>query len=73
MFITLEDPTNEMIKEAVTAGYFKSGWQQDFLKVQILTIEQLLKGEKIKMPAAYGTFKKAEEVKKAGKQEGFDF
>lgn len=61
------------VKEAITAGNFKSGWKQDFPRLQILTIEQLLKEEKIKMPAACGTFKKAEEVKKEGKQEGFGF
>jgi hypothetical protein len=32
--------------------------------IQILTVEELLNGAKVKMPPQHGTFKKAERVKK---------
>jgi site-specific DNA-methyltransferase (adenine-specific) len=46
LFVTLAVPTREMVKEALTAGFyespnFKSG---DYPKIQILTIEGLLNG-----------------------------
>ena len=67
LLITLEAPSKEMIKEAATAGFYHSpGWNQEYPKVQILTIEQLLAGETIKMPAYNITFKQAEAVKESG-------
>ena len=71
VFVTLEPPSNEMITEAVSAGYFQSkAWQKDYPRIQILTVEDLLAGKGIDMPpSAYGTFKQAEKVKKQeGKQ-----
>ncbi len=46
LFVTLATPTREMIKEAVSAGFYDSPSFQDtkFLKIQILTIEGLLDG-----------------------------
>ena len=71
VFITLEPPTSEMNKEALSAGYYTSElWQKEYPKIQILTIEQLFDGEQIQMPPSHGTFKKAERVKKSeGKQD----
>ncbi len=70
IFITLEQPTSEMNKEALSAGYYTSElWQKDYPRIQILTVEQLFDGERVQMPPAHGTFKKAEKVKKSeGKQ-----
>ena len=70
VFITLEQPTSEMTKEALSAGYYSSElWQKDYPRIQILTVEQLFEGERVQMPPAHGTFKKAEKVKKSeGKQ-----
>ena len=71
VFITLEPPTAEMTREAVSAGFYESElWQQKYPKLQILTIEDLLGGEGIQMPpSGYGTFKQAQkEQKKEGKQ-----
>jgi site-specific DNA-methyltransferase (adenine-specific) len=74
VFITLEPPTKDMEKEALSAGYYTSElWQKDYPKIQILTIEQLLSGEQVQMPPAHGTFKKAEKVKKVeGSQSELD-
>lgn len=67
VYITLNEPTKDMISEATTAGYYKPellGGEQ-YPKLQILTIEELLKGKTIKCPpfvkhqAGNITFKKA--------------
>jgi site-specific DNA-methyltransferase (adenine-specific) len=64
VFLTLETPTKEMTREAVSAGFYSSvGWGQKYPKIQILTIEELLKGAKrVEMPPAWGTFKQAGKV-----------
>ena len=68
VFITLEPPSKDMITAAVSAGYYTSpGWDKDYPKIQILTIEQLFNGEEIKMPPIKMTFRKA---KKDTKKEG---
>jgi site-specific DNA-methyltransferase (adenine-specific) len=47
----LEPPTSEMNKEALSAGYYTSElWQKDYLRIQILTGEQLFQGERVQMP-----------------------
>lgn len=65
VFITLSKPTKGMIKEAVSAGFYKSpGWNKDYPKIQILTIKELLEGKEIEYPPKTSvTFKKAEKVK----------
>ena len=61
VMITMQDPTRPMKTEAAGAGsYHSPGWRNDYAKVQILTIEQLLAGTKIDMPPVGNvTFKKA--------------
>ena len=64
--ITLEPPSQDMATEAVTAGYYHSpGWNQDYRRIQILTIEQLLKGAQVQMPPTAQTFKQAPKVEQA--------
>jgi site-specific DNA-methyltransferase (adenine-specific) len=67
VFITLEEPSKDMISEAAVAGFYHSpGWNTDYQKLQIITIEQLMNGAEIKMPPATittTTFKRAEKVK----------
>ncbi len=60
--------------EAVTAGFYHSpGWGQDYPRLQILTIDELLHGAEVKMPPAHGTFKQAQRVQqRQGDQLGFD-
>ena len=63
LFITLEQPTTEMIKEAVSAGFYHSTlWDRDYPSIQILTIDEILKGQEPKLPPSPGTFKKAEKI-----------
>lgn len=64
VFITLEAPTRDMQTEAVSAGFYHSpGWNQKFPKIQILTIEQLLSGDEVKMPPTGITFKQAQRIR----------
>ena len=66
-FITLQDPSQDMITEAVSSGHYRSNlWQQNYPRVQILTIEDLLAGKTINMPKSVPgqTFKQAEKIKK---------
>jgi DNA modification methylase len=67
VFITLEDSSRDMRTEAVSAGFYHSpGWGQNYPKIQILTIEELLHGAEVKMPQQYGTFKEAQRVRMQG-------
>jgi hypothetical protein len=72
VFITLEPPTAPMRKEAADAGFFQSALltKTKHPRLQILTIEELLAGKKIDMPAAQDirSFKQAPKAK-AKKQE----
>ncbi len=49
IFITLENPTAPMTKEALAAGYYETEFGQ-YPKIQILTIEQLFAGDKPHTP-----------------------
>ncbi len=63
VFITLEPPSKDMTTEAVSAGFYHSpGWNQDYPRIQILTIEELLHNAEVKMPPQFGTFKQAQRV-----------
>ena len=64
ILITLEPPSKAMEQEAISAGFYHSpGWGQNFPRIQILAIEQLLGGELPQMPPHWGTFKQAQAVK----------
>jgi len=60
VFITLHEPSSGMIKDAVSAGFYRSQLSgKDYPKIQILTIEELLKGIKPQIPNQISPFKKA--------------
>ena len=60
VFITLEPPSAAMVQAAVTAGFYHSpGWNRDYRRLQILTIEELLAGKQVDMPPTNQTFKAA--------------
>lgn len=76
VFITLENATRDMITEAVSAGFYHSnGWNRDYPKMQIFTIEDLLKGKELQIPGDLRTFKQAEKVNTnlSAPQNAFDF
>lgn len=70
VFITLEPPTAEMQREAASAGFYHSaGWQKDYPKIQILTIDDLLHHRaEVRMPSTSITFKQAERVQDSVQQ-----
>lgn len=66
IFITLDTPTRDMLAEATAAGHYHSpGWNRDYPKMQIFTVEQLLDGAEVKLPPATITFKQAKREKPA--------
>ena len=77
IFITLEEPTDPMNQEAIAAGFYEpeSLPGNQYPKVQILTIEQLLNGVQPEYPrfAAPQTFRKAPRRKRQqGIQQSLD-
>ncbi|MBI3537343.1 MAG: restriction endonuclease [Chloroflexi bacterium] len=69
IFITLEKPTKEMEKEAVTAGFYRSALsKKEYPRIQILTVEELLDGKEFKLPIFRSTFKQAQREKTREKQ-----
>ena len=66
VFITLEAPTKEMEAAAHAAGFYDSpGWGKKYPRIQLLTIEELLKGKTVNMPPSAQTFKQAPRADKA--------
>jgi site-specific DNA-methyltransferase (adenine-specific) len=64
VFITLEEPSRDMVTEAVTAGHYHSpGWNKDYPRLQILTVADLLKGQaRVEMPPEFQTFQQVRPV-----------
>ena len=51
LFITLEEPTRQMLTEALSAGSYRSEvWQRSYPRLQIRTVAELLAGEGFQMP-----------------------
>ena len=71
IFVTLKPPTRDMNLEVMAIGeYHWQAFDRYYPKMQILTIEELLHGEKAKVPGVLTTLKQAErEVKPVGNQE----
>jgi len=66
VFISLEAPTREMEAAAHAAGFYDSpGWGKKYPRLQLLTIEDLLKGKTVNMPPTAQTFKQAPRADKA--------
>jgi site-specific DNA-methyltransferase (adenine-specific) len=58
LFITFEEPSAAMLTEAAANGFYHSpGENVDYPALQILTIAELIRGAKIKMPPTLGAFK----------------
>lgn len=77
VYITLEEPTSKMMQEAAAAGVYHSpGWNRDYPRIQIVTVQGLLDGtQSVKMPPSNVTFKQAGKMlKEDGEpQLGFTF
>jgi site-specific DNA-methyltransferase (adenine-specific) len=66
VLITLRKPTAPMVKEAASAGFFKTPFGE-FPRIQITTVEDLLEGRTLKLPPQEygGGFKQAPQEKPA--------
>lgn len=66
LFLTLNDPTREMVKEAAAAGFYETGGQK-VPRLQILTAAQVLEGKRPQVPFGHSEgFKKAPKEKTIG-------
>jgi hypothetical protein len=50
LFVTLAEPTDPMRKEALKEGFYESGPGGKYLKIQIMTVAELLAGKKPDLP-----------------------
>ncbi len=67
IFISLDDSTKAMQKDAVEAGkYIYNMTGQKYPVIQLLTVKELLQGKKPEHPSAIGYVKKAEKIKEDG-------
>jgi len=70
LFLTLELPTTEMIREAkATEPYVLPVWKHEYPKIQILTIEDLLKGKKPEIPPTISAFQEAPLTQRVAKNQ----
>ncbi len=61
LLVSLKRPTPDMVTEAAKAGFYKNEtWKKQYPRLQILTIEQILKGKRPEMPPQHSPFAKAE-------------
>lgn len=71
VYLTLEQPTKPMISEATEKGFYHSpGWNKDYPRIQILTVEDLLAGKTVDLPPNLQTFKQAGKVTTESKDQG---
>ena len=73
LFVTLAEPTEPMRKEALSAGFCTNPFNEQFPKIQILTIAEWMDGRKPQYRDFTGgsaSFKKAKTEKQAGEQPG---
>ncbi|NLG27004.1 MAG: site-specific DNA-methyltransferase, partial [Chloroflexi bacterium] len=67
--ITLERPSKPMLTEALSTGVYHSpGWNRDYPRLQIRTIEQLRAGEGFEYPQANVTLPQAQRVEAQAEQ-----
>ncbi|MCJ7508174.1 MAG: site-specific DNA-methyltransferase [candidate division Zixibacteria bacterium] len=59
ILMTLEKPTTPMKKEGIGKGYYESPSGEKYPQIQILTIEEVLKGKKPALPNKLEPFKRA--------------
>jgi hypothetical protein len=60
VLLTLEPPTQPMVTEAASAGFYHNDfWQKDYPRVQILTVEEMLSGKRPQVPQGRSPFAQA--------------
>jgi site-specific DNA-methyltransferase (adenine-specific) len=70
VFLTLEEPTREMKTEAAAAGSYHSDWTgENYPRLQLLTIAEVLAGAAVKMPPTARSYKAARREKERGAEQ----
>ena len=70
VFLTLEEPTREMKTEAAAAGYYHSDWTgENYPRLQLLTIAEVLAGAAVKMPPTARSYKAARRERERGPEQ----
>ncbi len=71
VLISMEPPTKPMVKEAAEAGFYQPpGLADKYPRIQILSVAELLTGNKIEYPRLLDvTFKKAPKARKAAEEQ----
>lgn len=69
VLISLQEPTQNMRKEAASAGFYKAPWGKDYPRLQLLTIADLLSGKTVDFPRENVTFKKAPKAERPDKEQ----
>ena len=71
LFITLEEPTRDMRKEAASSGLFHSDlWDQDYARIQIRTIEEMLGGRGFDLPPRPSAYQPAQRMHRSAGEQG---
>ena len=71
LFITLESPTVDMRREAVSAGLYHSDvWQKDYPRIQIRTVGELLAGNGFDIPPHPPMYQPAQRVMRPAGEQG---
>jgi site-specific DNA-methyltransferase (adenine-specific) len=68
LFLSLNEPTREMVREAASAGFYETGGMK-VPRIQILTAAEILEGKRPQVPFGFTEgFKKA--ARESGKEQG---
>jgi site-specific DNA-methyltransferase (adenine-specific) len=68
IFLTLEEPTSEMVKEVkATDPYVSPLWKHEYPRIQITTIAELLNGRKPNVPPTVSPFQEAPRIERHSK------
>ena len=70
IFITLDNPTKDMLKTAKSAGFYRSQYMtQSCDKIQIVTVKDIIENQaRLNMRLSYEVVKSAEKQKEVVKQ-----
>jgi len=68
VFITLKEPTRDMRQEAAAAGLYSNEYMRDVDKIKIVTVEQMLAGERLQLPLTADVLKRAEPALRESRQ-----
>lgn len=72
VLISIAEPTKNMREDAAAAGFYESPMGSRHMRIQLLTIKQLLEGKTIDMPSGNQTRSDVETTKKAKRQSSTD-